>query len=430
MISCITCTTAILLVLAELNTTAAIRSNEYDKRHGLRKLYYSEGHEVTDVQTKCDQVIEGNPKRCMIVCVEVTSVKDGYELVDEYSKVSQRKCEAGWYDGHDGDNDDRKGHTEWPTYSPTTQFPTYYPTGLVDDGHHVDTKWAGDGHERVIDWTDDGWTSYSDESLVSEGSKGGKSGGYSKGSKSGHSKSSKSKGGYSKSSTSNGSKGGSYLKGSKEYYVGNFNGEEGSGYSKSYKSSGGDVGDWDATILESTLDEWEAASWSGGAGVIEGTGSSKSSKPDSDSWSSSAGTITGSGSSKSSKPESVSWSSSAVSSGKSSKRITESASWSGRVGGSNKSSKLESLGWSGGAGANKEGSGSGSNKSSKLASDSDKWESAKWSGGGLIEGGKGSGSSKSSKPAGGTGDVLAGKGSSPITLSDRESGIWSGGGAL
>ena len=186
--SYITCTTA-LLVLAELTTAAAIRSNnDYDKRHGLRKLYYSEEHEVTDVQTECEQVIEGNPKRCVIVCVEVTSVKDGDELVDEYSKVSQRKCEDGWeHDGHD------EGHTEWPTYSPTMQFPTY-PTGLVDDGHDTDTKWFGDGYERVIDWTDDGWTSYADGSLVSEGSKGGKSGDYSKGSRSGHSKSSKSKG--------------------------------------------------------------------------------------------------------------------------------------------------------------------------------------------------------------------------------------------
>ena len=194
MISYITCTTP-LLVLAELTTAAAIRSNDYDKRHGLRKLYYSEEHEVTDVQTECEQVIEGNPKRCVIVCVEVTSVKDGDELVDEYSKVSQRKCEDGWeHDGNDGNGDDRKGHTDWPTYSPTTQFPTYYPTGLVDDGHDTDTKWFGDGYERVIDWTDDGWTSYADGSLVSEGSKGGKSGDYSKGSRSGHSKSSKSKG--------------------------------------------------------------------------------------------------------------------------------------------------------------------------------------------------------------------------------------------
>ena len=434
MISYSTCTAA-LLALAEINTIAAIRSNDYDKRHGLRKLYYSEGQVVTDVQTKCDQVIEGNPKRCMIVCVEVTSVKDGDELVDEYSKVSQRKCEDGWeHDGHDGDDDDWKGHAEWPMYSPTTQFPTYYPTELVDDGHKTDTEWTGVGHERVVDWTDDGWTSYYDESQVSEGSKGGKSGGYSKGSKTGHSKSSKSKAGYSKSSKSNGSKGGSYSKSSKEYYVGNLNGGEGSGYSKSNKSSGADdVGDWDATILESIPDEWEAASWSGGAGVIEGSGSSKSSKTKSDSWSSGASIITGgkvSGSSKSSKSESLSWSSGAASSGKSSKLITESASWSGGVGGSSKSSKPESLSWSGGAGVNEEGNGLGSSKSSKLAGDSNEWESAKWSGGGLIEGDKGSGSSKSSKPAGGSGDVIDGKGSIPKTVSERESDSWSGGGAL
>lgn len=426
-------TTTALLALAELNAAAAaIRSNEYYKRHGLRKLYYSEGHEVTDVQTKCNQVIEGNPKRCVIVCIEMTSVEEGDELVDEYSKVSQRKCEAGWENnGHNGDGDDWNGHTDWPTYSPTTQFPTNYPTGWFDDGHHVDTKWTGDGNERVIGWTDDGLTSYADESLVSEGSKGGKSGGYSKGSKSGHSKSSKSKGGYSKnskskgghakSSKSTGSKGGRYSKSSKEYYVGNLNHGKGLGYSKSYKSSGaGDVGDWDATILESTPNEWDSASWSGGVGVIEGyndSGSIKSSKPESVSWSSGAGTIMvgkGSGSSESSKTESVIWSSGAVSSGKSSKLITESASWSGGVGGSGKSSKSEPLGWSGGAGVNKEGNGSGSSKSNKQAGNS------------LIKGGKGPGSSKSSKHAGGSGDILDEKGSISRTVSDS----WSGGGAL
>jgi hypothetical protein len=391
MIGYITCATA-LLALTELNTAAAIRSNnDYDKRHGLRKLNYGEEHEVvTDVQTECEQVIEGNPKRCVIVCVEVTSVKDGDELVDEYSKVRQRKCEDGWeHDGNDGDDDDRKGHTDWPTYSPTTQFPTYYPTGLVDDGHDTDTELTGDGHERVVDWTDDGWTSYADKSLVLEGSNGGESGGYSEGSKSGYSKSSKSKGGYSKSLKSKGSKGGSRSKSSKVYYGGN------SSYNKSSKSSGvGDAGDWDATILEPAPGKWEAASWSGGAGVIEGH--------------------KGSGSSKSSKPESVSWSSGVDA-------ITDSK---GSGSGSSKSSKPESASWSGGAGANKESNGSGSSKSSKLAVDSDEWESAKWSGGGLIEGGKVSGSSKSAKPAGGSGDAFDEKGSSPKTFSDRESGSW------
>jgi len=376
-----------VLSLADLSTTAANRNN--DKPPGLRKLYYSEGgHEVTDVQTKCDQVIEGDPKQCIIVCVEVTSIKNGDELVDEHSRVSQRECEAGWeHDGHRGDDEDWKGqHTEWPTYSPT-QFPTDYPTGWVDGGYGADAKWTGDGHESVVDWTDDGWTSSTDESLASGGSKGGKSGGYLEGSKGGYSKTSKSEGGYySKSSKSKSGKGGSQLKTSKSkvgivgsqsksskvHYVDNVNGGEGSGYSKGSKSSGaGDIGDWEATILEPTPDEWEAPSWSGGVGFVEGD--------------------KGSGSSKSSKPESASWSDS--------------------------------------AGAIKDVVGSGSSKSSKLAGDSREWESDKWSGGGLIKAGKGSGSSKSSKPAGGSSDVLDGKGSSPNTDSDGESGSWSGSGA-
>ena len=201
-----------LLALADLSTAAAIRTNN-DKPHGgLRKLYYSEkGHEVTDVQTKCDQVIEGDPKQCMIVCIEVTSIKNGDELVDEHSRVSQRVCEAGWeHDGHRGDDEDWKGrHTEWPTYSPTL-FPTYNPTG-------ADAKWTGDGHESVVvvDWTDDGWTRSTDESLASGGSKGGKSGGHLEGSQGGYSKSSKSEGGYSKSSKSKSGNGGSQSKTSK-----------------------------------------------------------------------------------------------------------------------------------------------------------------------------------------------------------------------
>jgi hypothetical protein len=115
-----------LLALAGLSTVAGIRNNDYDKPHGLlRKLYYSEGHDLNNVQTKCNQVIEGDPKQCMIVCDEVTSIKNGGELVDEHSRVSQRECEAGWeHGGHK--------HTEWPTYNPT-QFPTYYPTVSVDD---------------------------------------------------------------------------------------------------------------------------------------------------------------------------------------------------------------------------------------------------------------------------------------------------------
>jgi hypothetical protein len=374
------------LAIAILDTATAIRNN--DKWYGLHRLYYSKGHEVTDVQTKCNQVIEGDPKECMIVCVEVTSIRNGDELVNEYSRVSERKCGASWeHDGHDGDDKDWKGHTKWPTYSPT-QFPTYYLTESVDNGHGADAKWTGDGHECIIDWTDDAWTSSMDESPVSGGSKGSKSGGYLEGSSSGYSKNSKSKGRYSKSSksksgkggiqsktlNSKGGKGGSQSKSLKVHYFDNVKGGGGSSYSKSSKSSGaGDVDDRDATTLEPTPNKWEAPSWSSGAGIDKGD--------------------KGLGSSKSSKPESTSWPSS--------------------------------------AGAIKEVDSSGSSKSSKLAGNSREWESAKWSGGGLVKGGKGSGSSKSSKPAEGSSDVLDGKGSSsPETVPDGESGRWSGGVAL
>ena len=190
-----------------------------------------------------------------------------------------------------------------PTYSPT-HFPSYYPTESVDNGHGADAKWTGDGHESIINWTDDGWTSNTDESLVSGGSKGGKSSGHLEGSKGGYSKNSKSKGGYSKSSKSKsgkgssqskaskskGGKGGFQLKSLKEHYFDNVKGGEGSGNGKSSKSRGaGNVGDWDATILEPTPGEWGAPSWSGGVSsdVLDGNGSSPNTDSDgvSDSWS-------------------------------------------------------------------------------------------------------------------------------------------------
>jgi hypothetical protein len=427
MINYITRATA-LLALIELDSVAAIRGRNDGKRHGLRELYYSEeGHEVTDVQTKCEQVIEGYPMQCIIVCVEVTSIKNGDALAGEYSRVNQLECEAGWEHDRQGGGDEDviwEGLTEWPTYSPTA-FPTSYPMRWANDGHDANIMWFGDGHNRIVDWTDDGRTSHTGEVIVLGWSKGGKSGGgFFKGSTGGYSKSSKSKGG----------KGGGQSKSSKGYSHDNVGGDGGSGNSKSSKSSdSGDVGrDRDETIPEPIHDERGTASWSSGAGVIEeDTVSSKSSKPESVGWSSDAGTKVGNGSgpgsSKSSKPtvdSSISWSGHAAGPIKSSKPISESASWSSGVGGSSKSSKQESDSWSSDAGFIKEGNGSVSSKSSKLVADSGEWKSAKWSGSGS---GEGSGSSKSSsKPARGSADVPDGKGA----ISNGGSDGWSGGAAL
>jgi len=65
------------------------------ERQGLRKLNNNE-HEVTDVQTECDVVIEGNPKVCVKVCVEVTSTTRSIGVVEEFSQVSQHKCDESW----------------------------------------------------------------------------------------------------------------------------------------------------------------------------------------------------------------------------------------------------------------------------------------------------------------------------------------------
>ena len=107
------------------------------ERQGLRKL---SGFDETDVQTRCELVIEGNPLVCVKVCVTVTSMKKDDDTIEEYSEVKQEKCASGW------ENDGNwKGDTEWPTYFPTQ---TYGPT-------------QGDDEHDIVDWTDDGWKSYS-----------------------------------------------------------------------------------------------------------------------------------------------------------------------------------------------------------------------------------------------------------------------------
>ncbi|KAL3782041.1 hypothetical protein ACHAW5_004960 [Stephanodiscus triporus] len=113
------------------------------ERQGLRKL---SGLDETDVQTECEQVIEGNPAVCVKVCVTVTSIKKGDETIEEYSEVKQEKCESGWESGGDWNGD-----TEWPTYSPTS---------ITDSPTHSPMEWGGDEHD-IVDWTDDGWKSYS-----------------------------------------------------------------------------------------------------------------------------------------------------------------------------------------------------------------------------------------------------------------------------
>ena len=64
----------------------------------LRKLDAGGGsanfHFVTDVVTECEEVVEGNPPICINLCVEVTSKTKGGTLVEETSKVTQRKCKS------------------------------------------------------------------------------------------------------------------------------------------------------------------------------------------------------------------------------------------------------------------------------------------------------------------------------------------------
>ena len=195
-----------------------------------RKLY-SWQHEVGDtkhVQTDCEEVVTGYPEVCILFCTEVTTVMKGEQIMDEYSRVSQHKCEG--YDDEDG----------WQSGG--------LVFGSSDSSKSSKSKSVGFG------------------SGSSPGSKSSKSKSGGSGSSSG-SKSSKSKSsagsGSSKSSKSGG--GGS--------------GSAGSGYSKSSKglglhskssksgSGGSDLKDipseWGTTIAGASPNDW-SASWSNG----------------------------------------------------------------------------------------------------------------------------------------------------------------------
>ena len=118
---------AALLALTSLATTAINAENsnsirpDSSERQGLRKLTNDE-HEVTDVQTKCDAVIEGNPKVCVKVCVEVTTTTRSNGIIDEYSQVSQHKCDEGWENGGSWSGS-AAGPIEWPPKWPTPTSP-------------------------------------------------------------------------------------------------------------------------------------------------------------------------------------------------------------------------------------------------------------------------------------------------------------------
>ena len=223
----------LLAVIINLSSTAGInvnanqllrrRSNDSDAHEVKRELYGWGQGITTDVQTDCKEIFEGWNEVCILVCTKVTSIMNGDELVDEYSSVSQQKCE---------ENDDEDG---WQS------------SGLVD--------------------LDSGYSNYS------KSSKSKSVGGSGSGSSSG-SKSSKSKSGGSGSSytTSKSSKSGDYSKSSKSSEgSGSYSkSSKGSGsYSKSSKSGGdgaalGDIAsDWGTTTVRASPNDW-SVSWSNG----------------------------------------------------------------------------------------------------------------------------------------------------------------------
>jgi hypothetical protein len=221
----------LLAVIINLSSTSGInvnanqllrrRSNDSDAHEVKRELYGWGQGITTDVQTDCKEIFEGWNEVCILVCTKVTSIMNGDELVDEYSSVSQQKCE---------ENDDEDG---WQS------------SGLVDlDSGNSD--YSKTSKSKSVGGSGSGTSSGSKSSKSKSGGSGSSYTG-SKSSKSdGYSKSSKGSGSYSKSS-----------KGSDSY-------------SKSAKSGGGGgsasgdiASDWGTTTVRASPNDWSAR-WANG----------------------------------------------------------------------------------------------------------------------------------------------------------------------
>jgi hypothetical protein len=195
-------------------------SNDIEAHEVPRELYGWGQGTTTDVQTDCKEIFAGWNEVCILVCTKVTSIMNGDELVDEYSSVSQQKCE---------ENDDEDG---WQS------------SGLVD--------------------LDSGNSDYSKSSKSK--SVGGSGSGSSSGSKSSKSKSGGSGSSYTGSKSS---KSGDYPKSSKGSGSYSKSSKGSDSYSKSAKSGGGGsasgdiASDWGTTTVRASPNDW-SASWSNG----------------------------------------------------------------------------------------------------------------------------------------------------------------------
>ena len=88
-----------------------------------------------DEDTKCENIVTGNPATCEHICITTVSNWIDDKLMNEYTKKPiLSKCKDGWdgdhsYDKHSS-GDGWHGYTEWPTYSPVS---------------HKRDSWSGDG---------------------------------------------------------------------------------------------------------------------------------------------------------------------------------------------------------------------------------------------------------------------------------------------
>lgn len=111
---------------------------------GIANAYTENDEELRhERETECVEMHEGYPRVCVKVCTTVTSTFVGGKLIDEVSSTTQHEC------------DDTSTSEDTPTYSPSTWYPTYFPTkeDSTSGDEDMHFAWKGDEHER------DGWGS-------------------------------------------------------------------------------------------------------------------------------------------------------------------------------------------------------------------------------------------------------------------------------
>ena len=112
--------------------TANATSAGWGNLGGGRKLYVlPTDHFITDTDTDCRKEITGRPEVCVMVCTETTSIWSGEKLLDEQTKTTQQRCEAGWE--IDGYEEREAGWADVGLKSPSSEDDAWGPSSICTD---------------------------------------------------------------------------------------------------------------------------------------------------------------------------------------------------------------------------------------------------------------------------------------------------------